>query len=131
MGYSQGESHTHAKLTVPQVLEIFYSREKYQWLALEYHVSTATISYIKNKKVWTHLLKDLKDPPMKVNKGLKRNILTQARNAGTDPYRPSQAFAGTVVYLVQGGLLARRPAGGFELTEAGLLALKTLVKRKD
>ncbi len=51
----KGESHGSAKLTEQQVLNIRSSNLKNIRLAEIYRVSTASISLIKNRKVWKHI----------------------------------------------------------------------------
>jgi hypothetical protein len=51
----RGASNTHSKLTDDQVLEIKSSALSGVELANRYNVSPATISMIKNGKIWTHI----------------------------------------------------------------------------
>lgn len=51
-----GETHGFAKLNNKQVLEIFYSKEKLEFLSKKYNVGISCISEIRNKKAWKHLL---------------------------------------------------------------------------
>lgn len=53
---SAGEKNCKAKLTEPQVLEIFSSNEKTSALASKYNVSISTISTIKGKRQWKIVL---------------------------------------------------------------------------
>jgi hypothetical protein len=56
--HKTGEQHTQAKLTAEQVRQIrarLANRQKGYLLAEEYGVSTATISLIKNRHIWTDL----------------------------------------------------------------------------
>ena len=51
----KGVKHNMAKLNNTQVLEIRDSNKTGVFLANKYHVSTSTISDIRNKKIWKHL----------------------------------------------------------------------------
>ena len=57
VGYSMpGEKHPHAKLTDALVREIRLSKEKGITLADRYGVSDATISQVRKRKGWLHVL---------------------------------------------------------------------------
>ena len=58
-GRRMGEAHHNAKLTVEQVVEIYLSREKQEYLASIYKVRQGTINSIKTGKRWKHLTSKL------------------------------------------------------------------------
>lgn len=53
-----GENCNFSKLKEYQVLEIFYSNKSQKDIALEYNISQPTVSFIKRKITWKHLLKN-------------------------------------------------------------------------
>jgi len=59
IGHPTGEARLTAKLKAWQVIEIFYSLEKEEYLASLYNVSRVTIGEIRRKRVWRHLLSGL------------------------------------------------------------------------
>ena len=50
-----GESHGRAKLTEADVLAIRADSRTHRAIAAEYGVSRRQISYVKNRKLWTHI----------------------------------------------------------------------------
>lgn len=58
-GRQVGAANTQAKLGPSQVLEIFLSNEKPDYLAAVYHVDPSAIYRIKTRKTWRHLTKGL------------------------------------------------------------------------
>ena len=68
IGLSLGEGHYKSKLTIGQVIEIYQSPDKCEYLALVYSVSVSTISRIKQGHTWTHLTMHLPRPSTKLDK---------------------------------------------------------------
>jgi hypothetical protein len=60
-GYIRGEASPLAKLTARQVLEIFQSPDKCEYLSAVYGVSPSLICRIKTGKRWHHLTKQLEN----------------------------------------------------------------------
>ena len=54
---NRGEGCGTSKLKSPQVVSIFHDKRKYKEIADDYGISFATISGIKNRTKWRHLLK--------------------------------------------------------------------------
>lgn len=54
-----GEYNGRSKLTEEEVLEIFYSKYDYNYLALKYTVDRKNIVHIKTKKTWKYLTNNL------------------------------------------------------------------------
>ena len=65
-GPSIGEAHKNSKLTVKQVLTIFYSKDKEIVLATRFNVSTTTINHIRHKQTWKHLTHNLDNGGIKL-----------------------------------------------------------------
>lgn len=61
-GFQQGESHFNVRLTVQQVITIYLSLDKAEYLAAVHNVSPTAIYNIWKGKTWNHLTKRLQRP---------------------------------------------------------------------
>jgi hypothetical protein len=57
--YVHGELHERATFTTQQVIEIYQSSEKLEYLAAVYKCSVSAISNIRKGKTWSHVTKYL------------------------------------------------------------------------
>ena len=53
--YNKGENHPKCKLSNEQVLSIFNSNMKYKEIADNFNVHIATVGFIKNGSIWSHI----------------------------------------------------------------------------
>lgn len=61
-GFRQGEAHPNVRLTVQQVVAIYLSLDKVDYLAAVYRVSPTAIYNIRKGKTWKHLTSRLQRP---------------------------------------------------------------------
>lgn len=61
-GFQQGESHFNVRLSVQQVINIYLSLDKAEYLAAVYNVSPTAIYNIWKGKTWKHLTQRLNRP---------------------------------------------------------------------
>lgn len=61
-GFQQGEAHFNVRLTVQQVLAIYLSTDKADYLAAVYKVSPTAVYNIWKGKTWKHLTGRLQRP---------------------------------------------------------------------
>lgn len=53
---NKSREYPRIKLSEKQVIEIYKSNKKYSEIMYEFNVSIGTVSMIKNKKIWKHIL---------------------------------------------------------------------------
>lgn len=66
-GYLHGTAHIAASLSISQVVDIFTSHEKADYLAAKHGVGRSTVYRIKKRSIWSHITKDLVSSTERVN----------------------------------------------------------------
>lgn len=72
--YVHGELHERSTFTTQQVIEIFQSDEKLEYLAAVYKCSVSAVSNIRKGKTWSHVTKYLEHGKRKVRKEHKKRV---------------------------------------------------------
>ena len=57
--YRMGENHTHTKLNIDIVKEIFYSNDSIKNIANKFNISISNVYNIKGKRIWKHIVSKL------------------------------------------------------------------------
>jgi len=66
-GYCRGEASQHSVLTTQQVIDIFLSHDKADYLAAKHNIHRTTVYNIWNKRSWSHITSQLKKETRRVN----------------------------------------------------------------